>query len=289
MLYYSYNNAKKSILISINKKEEKDLSNYFDSIIDARVKYLTNIVSHKQKAALSAPKGSLRINIKNGRPYFYHVEDTKDTNGYYLNKNDILLARALAQKDYDLKVLRSAEKELGILERVIKFQGQSVEEIYNSLSPVRRALVEPVRLPDDEYIRQWLKSKECEPMGFSENDPVILTSEGYRVRSKSEQLWADTFERFGVPHVFEPLVYLEGHGWVRPDFGALNVRSRKEIYVEHFGIMDSASYFEDNVKKLHDYERNGFVLGDNLLITMETRRSPLEVRSIEALIKKHFL
>ena len=265
------------------------MSTIFLNFLKSRESYLQRIVKDKRYNIEKSPEGRLRTATFQGHTSFYQVVNPNDSTGKYLNKNDISLARALAQKDYDLKVLRSAEKELGILERVIKFQGQSVEEIYNSLSPVRRALVEPVRLPDDEYIRQWLKSKECEPMGFSENDPVILTSEGYRVRSKSEQLWADTFERFGVPHVFEPLVYLEGHGWVRPDFGALNVRSRKEIYVEHFGIMDSASYFEDNVKKLHDYERNGFVLGDNLLITMETRRSPLEVRSIEALIKKHFL
>ena len=265
------------------------MSNYLKNILIARRNYLASIVSEAKNRQKKAPEGTLRVSGTKEHPRLYIVTEFADTKGKYLNKNDISLARALAQKDYDLKVLRSAEKELGILERVIKFQGQSVEEIYNSLSPVRRALVEPVRLPDDEYIRQWLKSKECEPMGFSENDPVILTSEGYRVRSKSEQLWADTFERFGVPHVFEPMVYLEGRGWVRPDFGALNVRSRKEIYVEHFGMMDSTSYSEDNVKKLHDYERNGFVLGDDLLITMETRRSPLEVRSIEALIKKHFL
>ena len=120
-------------------------------------------------------------------------------------------------------------------------------------------------------------------------DPIILTSEGYRVRSKSEQLWADSFKRFNVPHVFEPKLYLKGKGWVRPDFVGLNVRLRKEIWVEHMGMMDMLSYSEENVRKLHLYERNGYVLGDNLLITMETRRSPLEAKSIEAMITKHFL
>ena len=103
---------------------------------------------------------------------------------------------------------------------MIKQQMNSAEEIYNSLSPVRQKLVTPIMLPDDEFIRQWLESKKCEPMGFDDNDPEILTAEGYRVRSKSEQLWADSFDRFNVPHVFEPKLYLKGKGWVRPDSGA---------------------------------------------------------------------
>ena len=59
--------------------------------------------------------------------------------------------------------------------------------------------MEPVRLPDDEYIARWLESKKCEPMGFDENDPEILTKEGYRVRSKSEQLWSYTNKIFLEP------------------------------------------------------------------------------------------
>ena len=96
-------------------------------------------------------------------------------------------------------------------------------------------------------------------------------------------------EDAGVPHVFEPQIYLEGHGWIRPDFAGLNVRKRKEIVIEHFGMMDDPAYAEKNVDKLHDYERNGFVLGDDLLITMETKKFAPERKSIEELIKRHFL
>lgn len=149
--------------------------------------------------------------------------------------------------------------------------------------------MEPVRLPDDEYIARWLESKKCEPMGFDENDPEILTKEGYRVRSKSEQLWADSFFGLEVPHVFEPKLFLKGHGWVRPDFVGLNVRLRKEIWVEHLGMMDDPAYSDKNVKKVHGYERNGFILGDTLLISIETKKHPLEAKAIEELIKKHFL
>lgn len=265
------------------------MSNNFISILQSRRNYLSGLVERKRLFIESCPEGRLRISTYKGHTSYFHVTCRGDSKGTYLSNKDTQHIRTLAQKDYDSKVILSAEKELKLLDKMIELQRHSVEDVYDSLPDERQVLVDPVRLPDDEFVRQWLESKKCEPMGFDEMDPIILTSEGYRVRSKSEQLWADSFKRFNVPHVFEPRLYLKGKGWVRPDFVGLNVRERKEIWVEHFGMMDSLSYANDNFFKLHIYERNGFVLGDDLLITLETRKFPLEVKSVEELIRKHFL
>jgi len=262
------------------------MNNNFKNLLDARKRYLEDVLAEKKGFIEQYPDGNLRTMTYKGHTSYYSVRKGIKQ---YISRKDVETIKKLAQKDYDLKILNAAEEELRILDEMIKQQMNSAEEIYNSLSPVRQKLVTPVRLPDDEFIRQWLESKKCEPMGFDDNDPEILTAEGYRVRSKSEQLWADSFDRLNVPHVFEPKLYLKGKGWVRPDFVGLNVRERKEIWVEHFGMMDSLSYANDNVFKLHIYERNGFVLGDDLLITLETRKFPLEVKSVEELIRKHFL
>ncbi len=265
------------------------MSKYYNESISARRDYLASIIEEKEKALASAPPGTLRVNNKGNNSYFYCVTEKHDTKGRYLNSQNKQLISALAQKDYDQRILRAAGNEIKLLDRLLKLEGNLVEDIYGLLLPARQKLVYPVDLTDDEFIRRWIESKTCEPMGFGEDDPIILTTEGYRVRSKSEQLWADTFERLGVPHVFEPKLYLKGHGWVRPDFAGLNVRKRKEIIIEHLGMMDEIGYSNKNVSKIHDYERNGFILGDNLLITLETKRHPPEVKAIENLIKKHFL
>ena len=265
------------------------MSDQLQRILLSRKQYLEGLLNNKNELIEVAPNGSLRTSTCHGSTSFYIITETKDTKGKYLPKNNMETIRALAQKDYDQRVIGAAEKELKCLDRLIRLEGRSVEDIYDALSPARRALVDPVRLPDDEYIARWIESKKCEPMDFGENDPVILTKEGYRVRSKSEQLWADSFFGLEVPHVFEPKLLLKGYGWVRPDFVGLNVRMRKEIWIEHLGMMDDPAYSDKNVKKVHDYERNGFVLGDTLVISMETKKYPLEAKTIEDLIKKHFL
>lgn len=265
------------------------MSNILLTNLISRKEYLNDILSKKEEALKTLPEGKLRTSTVNGQYRYYHVLGPEKNTGQYLTKKDMELACALAQKDYDQRVIASAERELVILDRLIGQQSTSVEEIYPSLNPARQVLVNPVRLTDEEYVARWIESKTCEPMGFGDDDPVILTTEGYRVRSKSEQLWADLMEEAGVPHLFEPLVYLEGRGWVRPDFIGLNVRKRKEIIIEHFGMMDDPGYANKNVDKLHEYERNGFVLGDDLLISMETKKFAPDRQSIEELIKTHFI
>lgn len=264
------------------------MSNYFKMFLLKRKLYLEDILDHKQKAIEAAPGGRIRVGGNNGYSAYYLLEEDGDLKGKYLNKDNRDLAQALVQKDYDKRIVEAAAKELKALDKLIKLQSSSVEDIYEALASSRKTLVTPIKLPDDEYVQQWL-AREYEPMAFDENDPIIESLKGLRVRSKSERLWADSFDKYGVPFLFEPPLYLEGIGWVRPDFVGLNVKMRKEIYVENLGMMDDAGYAEDNVKKIRGYEASGLYLGDRLLITMETRRNPVNTRTVEDLIKKYFL
>ncbi|MBR6473566.1 MAG: hypothetical protein IKS99_07595 [Firmicutes bacterium] len=236
-----------------------------------------------------APEGFLRVSSHKSSTHYYQVLKNRDTTGKYLNKKDVGTAEALAQKDYDRRILASAKNELAMLEKLIDLQSRSVETLYDKISPKRQPLISPIALTDEQFIRKWFRSMECEPMGFKEGDPLIYSMDGIRVRSKSEQLWADSLKRLDVPYVYEPMILLEGHGWARPDFGCLNVRKRKTVFVEHLGMMDDPSYAEEAVRKIHDYENNGLILGDDFLITMETRLLPLDPRSIDELVKRHLL
>ena len=73
-----------------------------------------------------------------------------------------------------------------------------------------------------------------------------------------------------------------------PDFTILNVLTREEVYLEHFGLMDDINYVENMMFKLNTYERNGIYLGVNLFITHETSKIPLNTRTLDGLIRKLF-
>ena len=92
-----------------------------------------------------------------------------------------------------------------------------------------------------------------------------------------------------VPYRYEYPLYLEGADTIYPDFMVLNVRLRKELYWEHFGIMDDAEYAEKAVRKIAKYYMNGFYPGENLILTYETRATPLNVLQIKEIIKHYLL
>lgn len=76
---------------------------------------------------------------------------------------------------------------------------------------------------------------------------------------------------------------------VFPDFTCLNLRTRMEFLWEHLGRMDDAEYAKKTVSKLRTYGNNGFVLGLNLIATMECEENPLNRSDVERLVKNFLL
>ena len=76
-----------------------------------REAWLKKVIAEKEKALQTAPSGRLRYNRFGDRIQYYHRTDPKDTVGKYIKKEERDLAAALAQKDYDNKVLKQAKEE----------------------------------------------------------------------------------------------------------------------------------------------------------------------------------
>lgn len=68
-----------------------------------------------------------------------------------------------------------------------------------------------------------------------------------------------------------------------------NRRTGKIYIYEHLGRMDDANYVENNMYKLNLYEKNGYLIGKNLIITRETSKEPLNTAIVESYIQEFFL
>jgi hypothetical protein len=144
-------------------------------------------------------------------------------------------------------------------------------------------------MSDADYAAEWLRQNSMEEIRIEEPDTEIYTEKGEMVRSKSEKILADKFNLLGIPYIYEKPLYLEGYGYVHPDFTLLNVRKKKEYYLEHFGMMDNPEYTVKTVQKLETYEKNGIFPGEKLLLTYETGSHPLNMKTVENLIQKFLL
>ena len=263
--------------------------NKLKELVDERLKKLRKIVRSKEKALKKAPKGVLNIHSSNGRTQYYYKETSNDKKRMYIKENEKKLVKDLCQKEYDQKVLVTARQELKVLEKLQKtYQKTTCEELYGQLHIQRQSFVIPIEIPDDEYIQNW-QEETYEGKGFPIGYPEYYTDKGERVRSKSEIIIANILNKYGVPYKYEHPLYLKEYLTMYPDFTVLNVCTRKEIYFEHFGMMDDPQYAEIAINKIETYAKNGIFIGDNLIATFESKQKPLNQKMVEMMIKKYFL
>lgn len=248
-----------------------------------RLEKIIEIIESRLK---EAPTGTLRLSRSHNHLQYYRCTEEKKS-GIYLNKKNIEMVRRLAQKSYDEKVLKLAEKRLLQFRKITKdYKDNEIEQLYLKERAERQEFIEPIELTWEQKVKAWM-AKEYKGKGFPEDTPIILTERGERVRSKSEKIMADYFHRRGISYKYECPIYLRGIGTIYPDFTFLSKKTEEEIYWEHNGKVDDPVYARNMVKKINTYENNGIFPGERLILTYETEHTILNTNKIEQLVEKY--
>lgn len=213
------------------EKESHIVSNLLQEKLLLEVQRLEIIIDEAERFIAHAPEGHLRILQKGTINSYYLRDDPKDNSGHYIKKSNMNLIRQLAQKEYAKKIVRVADGNKRAIERFLStYRFDGIEQVYDKLSLPRKQLIMPYIIPDEEFIAQWQQEKYPVKNQKLEEDTGIYTEKGEAVRSKSEKILADKFNLLNIPYHYEKPLYLEGYGYVHPDFTVLNKRTRKEYY-----------------------------------------------------------
>ncbi|WP_405319569.1 hypothetical protein [Frisingicoccus sp.] len=256
------------------------------SMLMAEQTRLERIVSGMKVELLDVPEGTLRLSRSKNYCQYYHCTQDKKR-GSYIEKSNEKLVKDLAQKAYDQKVLKLAEKRLLQINKILKdYEDDEIEKIYLNEHIERKKRIQPVETTWEDKMNVW-KTKEYIGKDFPDGMPVIRTEKGERVRSKSEKIMADYFYRNGIEYKYECPIYLKGIGVVYPDFTFLSQKTGEEIYWEHHGRMDDPAYARNAVRKINAYENNNIYPGERLIITYETSQMILNTDKIEKLVEKY--
>ena len=235
-----------------------------------------------------APRGRLRIATKGKYTEYYMCDEgagTSGTRGRYLKKKEEKIIKALAQKEYDGRLLKETMSQLDKIENYPYGIGEDgLKSVYEGLSESRKNLVIPRIKPTEDAVSEWL-AMPFEPLGFTVDDPEIYTDFHERVRSKSEKFIAEKLRAMGIPYKYECPLNLDGFGTVYPDFTILNKNTMAVSWLEHLGKMDEPDYSMKAVAKVRAYERSGIYVGKNLYLTMETKQTPFDAMSIESIFE----
>ncbi|MCR4999092.1 MAG: hypothetical protein K6A05_04540 [Lachnospiraceae bacterium] len=223
---------------------------------------------------------------KTGYQYYLEGDDSPRT---YVKKENLATVQAIVQHEYDERVMKELRNTKYHIDRFLcQYDMDAIENVYNKLCDARKVLVTPIIETDEDFIQSW-KQQHIGQQNDYPTASTFLTEQGEKVRSKSEKILADLFLKYGIPYTYEPQLCLENGKYFYPDFALLNIRTRKTIYWEHFGLITDGTYASKAMQKIHAYDEGGLIVGENLLFSMESEEIPLDVRRVEEKIEKYLL
>ena len=249
---------------------------------EERLKWCEQLENHFHKAADSLPGYILiRRNIR-GKDCYYYKKPGSDRQ-YYINKKNIALLRQLQQKRVAAHVLSPLRNNIRLLDSILK-EYRNISESYDAYFPDELKAPAASRKTDTSPSTQTTASAAGHP-----EDLRHLTSFGLRVRSKSEAILAELLYSLHIPFTYEKPLRVKGSDgrWrtVYPDF-TFQLPDGREIYLEHFGMMNDSAYREVNYRKLTDYFLNEIYPPHNLIITMDGPDGELDIAAVFQLIRQ---
>ena len=149
-------------------------------------------------------------------------------------------------------------------------------------------LISPNLRPMGQLAQEWSE----EPYNRSQKHPETLkystVVRGLFVRSKAESDLVSRFVHFGVPFRYDE-IYTINNEEVAIDFTLLNVRAGRKLYWDHRGMADDPGYLQ----KVHFCERiylaAGIIPWVNMIVTSETKDTPLDIQWVDTLINYYLL
>ena len=255
---------------------------HLDLILKNLLSRTNNIIKRLETSISQTSEGTLEVRNRDGKLRFYKY--VKDKPCEYLGNDKAQEIKTLIQKKFDTELLKVSKKEKDVLERAIKDLGPKTrEQVWEEFPQQFKEYVKVDESINTGYIEKWKKEW---PLTKEDKEHKFLTSKGDYVRSKSEYIIAELLFRAGIPYHYETKLTFD-HGFYRywPDFKVLNPKTLKVYYWEHFGMMDDKTYFGETQEKLEVYCEFGYLPGQNLILTFETAKTPLNVEHVERLIR----
>ena len=249
---------------------------------EERLKWCRHLENHFHKAAYSLPGYVLiRRNIRGKHRYYYRKPGSDRQ--YYISKKNIALLRQLQQKRIAAHVLSPIQNNIRLLDTVLK-KYKIISKTYDAYFP------DELKSPASSKAQNAnLSTQTSSGAAGHPEDLRHLTSFGLRVRSKSEAILAELLYSLHISFTYEKPLRIKGSDgrWrtVYPDF-TFHLPDGREIYLEHFGMMNDPAYREVNYRKLTDYFLNGIYPPHNLFITMDGPDGELDIASVFQLIRQ---
>lgn len=251
---------------------------HFFTILSSEMEDQLRKVARAQQELMMAPDGNLKSRQRKTKVDFYQA-----INGKNLNISaDSNMIQKLLKKYVNRKLLRSAKVNIRILKRAM--------ELYepNEYSDIMEKM--PITYKRANIGIYQSKSATQNTFLYSPETHIHNTKSGVKVRSKSEVIIADTLTKYGIPFEYEPLFEgrTEDGKRMNPDFRIKCADGYVFIW-EHWGLLIEISYCMQQGKKLNVYQKHGYVVGENLILTADDDKGGCNAQTIDEIVRTKIL
>ncbi len=223
---------------------------------------------------------------------YYSVIDPEKNEGRPIYKglfHKFAEVQRIAAYHYFDRALKQVEKNIRILD---KLSNDLVDVDPNVFLPKMPKAYRKQASFVYRHVGAWnAEDWQNRPWFFRDKMPhkkKLTTKNNWRVRSKAEEMWINSYYDRGIPHVYEAAHQIEDH-WVDTDITALDTNDYQDILHEHNGMMGDPDYVLNIfIPKLHDYIKAGYIPGVNLILTYEFDDLPLSQTTVDATLDHYF-
>lgn len=259
----------------------------FKRSLEQDIKLEKQLLAQYQRELAALPPGSLSSCTKNGKHYYtYCLYKPDKVTGKsvmlrkYLCTQDVKLLHLLKRKAFIKKSISRLRRNLALQEKLY-----AVYQPYDTATILDELAQSYKYVPSDHTQNQKICALQAQAIAQAVYPDKLLqpTLAGFNVRSKSEALIVNAMASRHINFVYEqPVILLDENGdpcTLRPDF-TIHLVSSDLILWEHFGLLSNDRYLEAQMHKLKVYQRNNYVVGQNLILTADDSQGKLDLAAV---------
>ncbi|MGC2871751.1 hypothetical protein ACDL92_00465 [Ihubacter sp. mB4P-1] len=259
----------------------------FLDLVEEELKEQRKLRQQSEKALARAPAGYLKNRPRKSRIAFYAC---KNNNGKSYAENisqNSQQIEKLAQKKLQLQILRMAEINIAALETLQKiYQENQYLDIIESVPQTYRDAFQYLAV---DKLKAAQSGKPIQ-LNFDEKYHIHEAVCGLLVRSKSEVIIVNTLVKYNIPFLYEKrFPYPNARGYYfEPDF-TFELPTGEIIIWEHLGLLKNEDYSIRTGEKLMTYQKHGFLIGRNLILTQDDEKGNCSSGYIDEIVRTQLL
>lgn len=278
-------------LISNLEMSEIWVNHIYDACTQAEKLLKPQVQSLQAKESKVDVQGHLNKTSTRGYARWRYILDPEESASgkreiQYLGKSEQSLLQKLAFKMYIQCNLRLKMTELKAAKAFIR-KIDTIDEHTKRMvkDPDLRQILQNGKTTSN-WIQDWYHADYNRNTMHPETLKIHAVN-GENVRSKSEAIIVSELVKAEIPFHYEQAVSLNDMT-VFPDFVIRHPVTGKEYIWEHFGMMDDPQYAANASRKIMAYAAEGYIIGNNMIVTGETKDRPLDYRKVRAIILSYF-